>query len=202
MNFSIPEKIAEGYNKIADEYEKSRSNIGLYYSGKFNDLLPQKSCRSILDIGCGTGIPLTKSLVSPINDITGLDISFKMLDKAKVNVPNARFILGNILDARIERKFDGIFAWDSLFHIPLNNQEEVIIKVINWLNIGGIFLFTAGGENSELISKMFNEEFYYSSLSSKEYEKIIISNGCELVLNEIDDNSSRKHRVIICRKIR
>ena len=38
MNFSIPEKIAEGYNKIADEYEKSRSNIGLYYSEKFNDL--------------------------------------------------------------------------------------------------------------------------------------------------------------------
>ena len=202
MNFSIPEKIAEGYNKIADEYEKSRSNIGLYYSEKFNDLLPQKSCRSILDIGCGTGIPLTKSLVSPINDITGLDISFKMLDKAKVNVSNARFILGNILDVRIERRFDGIFAWDSLFHIPLNNQADVVIKVINLLNIDGIFLFTAGGKHSELISKMFNEEFYYSSLSSKEYENIITNNGCELVLNEIDDNSSKKHRVIICKKIK
>jgi len=172
MNFSIPEKIMAGYNKIVDEYEKSRSNIGLYYLEKFNNLLPQKSCRNILDIGCGTGIPLTKSLVAPINDITGLDISFKMLDKAKVNVPNARFILGNILDVRIERKFDGIF------------------------------LFTAGGKHSELISKMFNEEFYYSSLSSVEYENIIINNGCELVLNEIDDNSSKKHRVIICKKIK
>lgn len=49
---------------------------------------------------------------------------------------------------------------------------------------------------------MFNEEFYYSSLSSVEYENIIINNGCELVLNEIDDNSSKKHRVIICKKIK
>ena len=122
-----------------------------------------------MDIGCGTGIPLTRHLV-------------------------------NILTSKIERKFDGILAWDSLFHIPLDRQENIIKKIIGLLNTNGVFLFTTGGKYGELLTDMFDEKFYYSSLSNDQYKNILEKEKCQVIIKEIDNPSSHGHRVICCRK--
>jgi len=194
-----------GYNKIADKFEQNRSSFyGLDYVRRFCDVLlkyPKQGVPiDVLDIGCGTGIPLTKQLVLEGFNVIGLDIATEMIEKANRNVLEATFILGDIVSIEINRKFDGILAWDSLFHLPLENQEKVIRKIIGMLNIDGILMFTSGGQAGELVSSMFETEFYYSSLSVDHYERILIEENCEILFNEVDDSRSKGHRVICCRK--
>lgn len=206
MEKITPEEIGKRYDRIASAYAKNRSTtIGLDYLEKFLILLEStkgnRSTVSILDIGCGTGLPLTKQLVLSGAKVTGVDVSFEMLEKAKVNVPEASFIEGDILTIRFNETYDGILAWDSLFHLPLDQQKQAIRKIASLLNPKGVLLFTAGGNAGELRSTMFDTEFYYSSLSSKEYESILSEENCRLILNEIDDPRSKGHRVIFCQKV-
>lgn len=206
MNILSPQEIGERYNLIADSFGKVRSlSWGLDYVRRFLSLLPvtegKPNSSTILDIGCGTGIPLTRELVSAGAKVIGLDISTKMIEQAKNNVPGASFILGDILTTPLEAKFDGILAWDSLFHIPLRKQEQAIKKVVNLLKVNGVFLFTAGGGPGEVVGEMFGTEFYYSSLAGEIYENILKNHDCQVLINEIDDPSSHGHRVICCRKL-
>ena len=193
------------YNQIADKFEQNRSsNYGLDFVRGFCDLLKVNPVQvhplTILDIGCGTGIPLTKHLVNRGFQVTGLDISTEMIEKARRNVPEATFITEDIVSIDINRRYDGILAWDSLFHLPLENQEKTIRKIIRRVSNDGILMFTAGGQEGELVSSMFDTEFYYSSLSVDHYERILIEEECEILFNEVDDSRSKGHRVICCRK--
>jgi len=195
------------YNQIADQFEKNRSTFyGLDYVRRFCCLLKVKPSQerpsAILDVGSGTGIPLTKELITLGFEVTGVDIATEMIEKAKRNIPEATFFLGDIVSIEINRKFDGILAWDSLFHLPLESQEKVIRKIVGLLNVDGILLFTIGGRAGELVSSMFDTEFYYSSLSVDHYEHILIEEECEILFNEVDDSRSKGHRVICCRKIK
>lgn len=206
MDRYSPDKIGARYNAIADAYEQKRSlTFGLDYVQRFLKLLPfqlgKYKTQTILDIGCGTGIPLTRHLVSSGAKVIGVDISGKMVEKARINVPNAFFVEGDITRIQMERKVDGILAWDSLFHLSFEEQEKVIRKVVGWLKLGGVFLFTTGGQAGELVSEMFGTDFYYSSLSVDSYERILINENCQVIINEIDDPSSHGHRVICCRKL-
>lgn len=200
-----PDETGKRYDQIATDYEQNRSStIGMDYLEKFLLLLDTKESGlrkvSILDIGCGTGLPLMKRMVDFEANVTGIDISSEMIQKAKANVPGASIIEGDILTINFEETFDGILAWDSLFHLPLDQQEQAIRKIASLLKPNGIFLFTAGGSEGELRSTMFDTEFYYSSLSSQKYESILSDQNCVVIVNEIDDPRSKGHRVICCRR--
>lgn len=201
----LPDEIRDNYDKIADFYEQRRSKtIGLNYVNKFLSFMPchfnPSNPPSVLDIGCGTGIPLTRHLVSCGAQVTGLDISTKMLQKARRTIPEGTFIMGDITSCMINGNFDGVLAWDSLFHIPLEEQIRTLKKVIRSLDPNGVALFTTGGQRGEIVSEMFGQKFYYSSLSKRQYEDILAEENCQVLFNEIDDPSGLGHRVICCKR--
>ena len=201
-----PDEIRKKYDAIADLYQQARSNtIGLNHVDKLFSFMPRQlsplNPPSVLDIGCGTGIPLTRHLVSCGARVTGLDISAKMLEKARQEIPEATFIRSDITSCMMSGRFDGILAWDSLFHIPLEGQINTLKKVIGLLHPDGVALFTTGGQHGELVSEMFGQRFYYSSLSKRQYEDLLAEENCQVLYNEIDDPSGHGHRVICCKKM-
>lgn len=200
-----PDEICDNYDKIADFYEQGRSEtIGLNYVNKFLSFMPchvnHLNSPSVLDIGCGTGIPLTRHLVSRGARVTGLDVSTKMLEKARQKIPEATFIRADITSCMINGSFDGVLAWDSLFHISLEEQINTLKKVLRSLQPNGVALFTTGGHRGEIVSEMFGQKFYYSSLSKRQYEDILVEENCQVLFNEEDDPSGHGHRVICCKK--
>lgn len=143
---------------------------------------------------------MTRQLAMSGARVIGLDFSVKMIEKAGRNVPEASFINGDIATIRFNAKLAGVFAWDSLFHVPMEWQEAIVRKIIGLLGPDGVFLFTAGGDNRELVSDMFGRPFYYASLSANQYEKIMNEENCRVVFHDVDDPSGDGHRVICCRK--
>jgi len=105
---------------------------------------------SILDLGCGTGIPFDKYLVDQGFQVTGVDITPKHVEHARENVPGASFIEGDFstMDLKDER-FDAVIALYSVFHVPREEQQELFTRMYDMLRDHGVILLTLGTRDSE-----------------------------------------------------
>lgn len=190
------------YNRIIDNWVKARNNAIVNkpiidFADKIN------SNGKILDIGCGTGLPVAKYFSERNFSIIGIDTSDKMLEIAKSNtIKNAQFLLNDFFDFNSNEQFDGIIAWDSLFHFPKQQQKKIYSKVYNLLNPGGFFLFTHGKEEDEHMDEMFGEQFYYSCLSKDFVLDLMNEIGFEIKysIENFVEGKDRRDWVVLARK--
>lgn len=93
---------------------------------------------SIIDIGCGPGNS-TQILVNrwPDSEVVGLDNSTAMIEKARQDYPDQKWIVGNAENIDPEIKFDLIFSNATLQWIP--HHEKFLPKLFNCANPGGAF---------------------------------------------------------------
>jgi len=138
-------------------------------------------CANILDLGCGTGDPILKYLVSKNMTVTGVDASNKMLDIAKANFPLTEFILQDMRLLDLNKKFDAIIAWHSFFHLPISDQPAIFQVFKQHLNPNGILLFTSGTQHVEAWSMNDGENLFHASLSPSEYEGLLKKRGFEVL---------------------
>jgi len=193
----------KAYNKVAKEWHKSRRSKQIDQCiVDFSAMLKPQS--KILDIGCGTGFPIDKYLCEKGFSVTGIDISENMLEIAKSqNLENANFQLCDFFEFEPLEKYDAIIAFDSLFHLPKEKQAEIYNRLSMWSNQEAYILFTHGKRNSEVSGNMFNENFYYSSLDTKEVHELLLLNGFEIVQsteNYKDEVSGERDLLIIAKK--
>jgi trans-aconitate 2-methyltransferase len=92
--------------------------------------------KSIIDIGCGPGNS-TQIVINrwPKADVVGLDNSSSMIEKAKKDYPEQKWVLGdaNVIDSA--RKFDLVFSNATLQWLP--NHEILIPELFNAVNYNG-----------------------------------------------------------------
>lgn len=111
---------AIGFNnqdmKAQDEHHKVREEF--IFKNCPTDLLT-------LDYGCGIG-----RYVHRFNDYCGIDITERLIDIAKVNHPDKRFVQIKqsylILDLDIDNDFELFFTANVLQH----NSDEVVLKIV------------------------------------------------------------------------
>ena len=89
------EAVRDAYDRIAEAYASQRDAFkSLPYVERFAAMLPERG--RVLDAGCGTGIPVTRRLVDCGFEVTGIDISSRMIQLARANVPEATFQVGDM----------------------------------------------------------------------------------------------------------
>lgn len=161
---SNKDSVRQIFNDFASEYQLKYMNVQKYAEDLevFCNQFDKDDQLSILDIGCGPG-NLSKFISDKIENIKilGIDISDKMIDLARLNVPDAKFLIldsTKVLD--LNQQFDGIVCG---FCLPYMSEAEVV-KLIEHsneiLNYEGILYLSfiighmAGGK---LISNPQNE---------------------------------------------
>lgn len=190
----------QSYNKIIKEWAAARNDSAI--NKPIVDFLERiKSNGIILDIGCGTGFPIAKYFSENNYSVTGIDVAENMIEVAKSGeIKNSEFILCDFFDFESDMEFDGILAWDSLFHFPKERQEEIYPKIYDLLVPGGYFLFTHGKKEDEHTDKMFEELFYYSCLSRINVLHLLENLGFELIYeieNFVEENVQRDWVVLV-----
>lgn len=117
------------------------------FTNTFNDFMNRVLLRypidteTVLEIACGTG----KNLLyfSKSKHLYGLDISPEMLKSAKLNVPQAKFLLRDMTNFQIGHKFQLILCmFDSINHLKDYSQWlSTFQSVYDHLSKDGYFIF-------------------------------------------------------------
>ncbi|MDY3199632.1 MAG: class I SAM-dependent methyltransferase [Arcobacter sp.] len=183
-----PLDIGNSYNQITHiwENEKFDKTNGIIQHKKAINFAKNRG--KALDIGCGCTGRFIDLLIDEGFTPSGIDISTKMIELAKKRHPSIDFYYGDICEYELSEKYDFITAWDSIWHIPLSKQEKVIAKIIDSLNVGGIFIFSFGGtiDSGEHIDDYMGAEVYYSSLGINGFLKCFLDLGCIIRHLEFD----------------
>ena len=98
--------------------------------------------RPVWDFGCGPG-QTAKYLKDLGIEISGLDLSGKILEQARTLHPEINFRKGNILDLEFDDdSIAGVVAFYAIVHLTEEQVERAFREVFRVLQPGGIFLFT------------------------------------------------------------
>src|SRR5437762_2183044 len=111
------------YDFIHDWYVQERSlRVGVSDVESIIERLPPHA--DVLDLGCGTGVPLAQLLAGRGLEVFGVDSSVAMIATFRKNIPSARSELSRMEDVELpENAFDMAIAWGSLFHLAVEVQE-------------------------------------------------------------------------------
>jgi len=99
----------------------------------------------ILDLGCGSGLPVARDLTALGYRVTGVDISDVQIQRARDLVPDATFIRADVSAVRFDTaSFDAVLSFFALIHLPLADQPVLLERVASWLRPAGLFVATTG----------------------------------------------------------
>lgn len=174
------------YDQIADWYVAVRDDtIGVPDLAAFARTLPPKA--SVLDLGCGDGIPVSRLLTQEGCQVVALDSSPEMIARYRANFPGNSAQCKRAQEARFAAEsFGAVVAWGVLFHLPAAEQKAVIRKVAEWLTPGGRFLFTSGDVENVTESAMNGVTFTYVSLGIAAYRRVLEEAGMRLEYHHAD----------------
>jgi SAM-dependent methyltransferase len=100
---------------------------------------------SVLDLGCGCGVPVARDLSDAGFDVTGIDISEVQIQRARRLVPAATFVRGDFTEAEFPvASFDAVVCLYAIIHVPLDLQPGLITSIAGWVRPGGWLLMTGG----------------------------------------------------------
>lgn len=204
------DQIGKKYDKVAEWWNKNHlhSSYGLQQIEKAIAFTEIKN--AALDVGCGSGGRVIRLLEAHGFQVTGVDVSQKMLDIARRNHPGAEFHLSGIEQWENHRLFDLVVAWDSIFHIEAIRQADVIRKLTRKLQSRGILIYTFGDTCGDIEDLSFssggkqhgdldNDYFGYGSIGINANLKALIDCGCKCLHLELDQ-FPRNHAYIIAQK--
>ncbi|MFQ5818962.1 MAG: class I SAM-dependent methyltransferase [Candidatus Heimdallarchaeota archaeon] len=142
----------------------------------------------ILDVGCGTGVPFAQFLVEKGFQVVGIDISSRMVQLAKKNVPQATYRVLSMTDLDYDEEFDGIVASYSMLLLDPPRFKIVAQKIINSLKKRGMFYLSLNepkeedsNVDEEVVVKIMGETMYSRAYTREEVLEVFVPMNMKLL---------------------
>lgn len=155
---------------------------------RFIAALPEGA--TVLDLGCGGGAPVALHLVGCGMRVTGVDSSPSLIALCRERMPDQEWVAGDMRCLALGRRFDGILAWDSFFHLTHDDQRRTFGVFAAHSAPGTILMFNAGPAHGEVVGSYRGESLYHASLSPVEYEGQLSHAGFEILTHIVEDDSA------------
>ena len=183
MNESAKETVKRGYNRMAAQYLRSRSQDSedVQLLDELIERLPAGG--SVLDAGCGAGLPIAHRLSQKFQ-VTGVDFSETQIDLARQNVPNAEFICQDLTTVDFpEASFDAICSYYAIIHVPREEHQALLQKFYKFLKPGGVALLCLGANSidNDIDPNFYGERMYWSHFGTDTYLQMLKDCGFHLI---------------------
>jgi SAM-dependent methyltransferase len=181
------------YDRLANEYDRDRGRTLLEkeWLDRFLDHVPDGG--TVLDLGCGMGEPIAQYILSLGYRIVGCDSSPSLIAICRVRFPDAEWLVVDMRELALGRRFDGLIAWDSFFHLSMDDQRTMFVRFRDHANPGAPLLFTSGSAAGESIGSYHGEPLYHASLDPMEYRQLLGRYGFTVQAYEPDDADCGGH---------
>ena len=187
--YHLPMDRSSGYEAVSAEFLAYRGNgstrstaIGVKEVRKWAMTLPRNG--SVIDLGCGPGLPITVVLVEEGLRVFGIDAAPSFVAAFQRNLPDTPILCEAVQESRFfNRTFDAVLAIGLMFLLKTEDQYNLIRRFAEILSPGGRLLFTApskpavwkdamtGLESISLGAERYRELLRAAGLSvAKEYE--------------------------------
>ena len=182
------------YDKIINLYqlhavdwdrERGRNLFEKPWLDRMLTLLPPK--QSILDLGCGSGEPIARYFIDRGCDVTGVDLSSSLIEMCRSRFPGQHWLAADMRTLSLGRRFDGILAWDSFFHLCQDDQRRMFPIFGTHAAPSAALMFTSGPSQGEAIGAYKGEPLYHASLDGDEYRSLLDRNGFDVVSHVVED---------------
>jgi SAM-dependent methyltransferase len=192
---SEAERIMDLYQRHAADWDRDRGRdlFEKPWLDHFLALLPQNRC--VLDIGCAGAEPIARYLIERGCRVTGIDSSPDLIGMCKDRFPDQEWVVADMRTLSLDRRFDGILAWDSFFHLCPEDQRGMLPIFRRHAHAKAALMFTSGRSHGEAISTYKGEPHYHGGLDRAEYRSLLHANGFEVVSHVIEDPDCGQHTV-------
>jgi SAM-dependent methyltransferase len=185
---------SNGYESIAAEWLALRGNsktrsytIGVKEVRKWAKTLPSDS--SVIDVGCGPGIPLTAVLVEEKLQVFGVDAAPSFVEAFRHNLPGTPVVCESVLKSNFfNRTFDAVLSVGLMFLLKTEEQHLLIRRFAEALVSGGRLLFTSPAKPhvwNDIVTGMES-----ISLGAAEYHKQLAAVGLSVVSEYEDEGQN------------
>lgn len=183
---------SNGYEEIALAFIAERggnsSGVGASVVADWSQTLP--SGATVLDLGCGTGIPVSKVLIERGFNLYGVDASPTMVAAFRDHFPSVPLECAAVEDSDFfSITFDGVVAWGLFFLLDATVQRRLIRKIAEALRTGGRLLFTAPSQSCSWRDAMTGRTS--NSLGHEAYREALEAEGLTLI--GTDDDEGENH---------
>lgn len=179
--------VFKAYNLIADWFSENRHQevMEKAYLDSLIKIIGKGA--KVLDLGCGTGVPIMDYLLGQRMQVMGVDASYSMLNIAKRNFSSADFSQADMRQLSLSLKFDAIITWHSFFHLPPEDQPSMFQIFKSHLNSNGVLLFTSGKEYGEAWGMVGGINLFHGSLDTHQYRSLLETHGFRILQYKEDD---------------
>jgi len=187
MNESLQDK-CNGCEAAGRQFMASRNpQIGTHTVREWSRRIARGS--TILDLGCGHGVPISQVLIDEGFDVYRVNPSPKLIAAFRERFPTAHAECAAVEDSEFFwRAFDGVVAAGLMLLLPPNVQVTVIRKIGSSLNPAGKFLFTSPKEAATWRDILTGRESV--SLGAERYLQIPHTEGLLLVDEQLDEGGN------------
>ncbi|MFX0055566.1 MAG: class I SAM-dependent methyltransferase [Promethearchaeota archaeon] len=196
--------VREGYDNIASQYDEYRDPFN--NKAELNELMSLvEPGGHILDAGCGSGV-VSRALIDNGFQVTGVDISQKMIGIARQRIPEAEFIVGDMAALEFDNEtFDGIVSAYAVFHITRTKHFSLFQDFHRILKKGGALLFSIGSKETDGTDGIWEwEEFqsvpmFWSYYPPSKTVELLDSAGFQIVFSRNVQQAGETHHWILAR---
>ena len=194
------DRIIDLYQRKAANWDadRGRSLFEKPWLDRFLSLLPNRG--SVLDLGCGSGEPIARYFIECGYDVTGVDSSPALISLCTERFPGSTWTVADMRRLDLGRRFDGIVAWDSFFHLTPDDQRGMFPIFGAHVAAKGALLFTSGPAHGVAIGSFHGEPLYHASLDVDEYRSLLDQCGFDVVAHVVEDPACGGHTVWLARR--
>ena len=169
--------IIDLYERHAADYDRDRGRGLLEQSWLDRFLAYMPSGGTVLDLGCGMGDPIARYLMTRGRQVLGVDSAPSMIAMCRARFPSCEWLVGDMREVDLGRRFEGILAWDSSFHLKREDQRLMFERFARHAAPGAPLMFTSGPYDGEAIGSYHGEPLFHASLDPAEYRQLLRANG-------------------------
>jgi len=182
------DRVIDHYERHALAWDADRHGGGWPdkpWHDRFIAALP--SGAHVLDLGCGSGFPVARQMVDCGLRVVGVDSSATLISLARQSLPHQQWLVADMRSLRVDRRFEGVLAWDSFFHLEPDDQRMMFEVFVRHAAPPAVLMFNSGPAHGEAIGEYRGDPLYHASLDAQEYRVLLDRAGFKLVDHVVED---------------